>query len=44
VIGYASFHSWGNAQGLMDAAEIVVHEIDSQGMRVILYFLAERIC
>ena len=39
----ARFHRGGNAQGSMHAAEVVVHEIERHGCRVIFHFLAESV-
>lgn len=43
VIRDARFHCWRNAQGLVDATEIVVHEPKRDRCRVILYLLGERV-
>jgi hypothetical protein len=43
MIAYASFHCWRNAQRLMDAPKIVMHEVQGYGMFKILDFLAESI-
>jgi hypothetical protein len=40
VITDSSFHRWGDAQRLMDLAEIVVHVMQRDGMAVIVDFLA----
>ena len=44
MICKASFHSRGDSQCFVDAAEVVVHEVQGHGMTVILNFLAESIC
>ena len=40
MIGNARLHGWRNSQSLMDASEVVVHEIERQCMMVILDLLA----
>lgn len=41
MIRDARFHRGGYAQRLMDAAEVVVHEMQRDGVRVVLDLLAE---
>lgn len=41
MIRHASLHRGGHAQGLVDANKVVVHGGQSEGTRVVLYFLAE---
>jgi hypothetical protein len=36
-------HCWGNAQGLVKTAVVIEHVVQSYGMRVIFYFLAESV-
>jgi hypothetical protein len=43
VVGHARFHRRSNAQGLMDAAEVVVHEVERDGMLQVRQLLRERI-
>ena len=39
MIGQARLHRRGVAQGRMDAAEVVVHEVNCQHLAVVLDFL-----
>jgi len=41
VIGKASFHCRGHAQGFMHAAVIVVHKIQRNHVTMVLQFLAD---
>ena len=41
VVAQASFHRWRDAQCRMNAAEVVVHEIQRDRVTVIVNFLAE---
>ena len=43
VIGNTGLHCWRNPQGLMDAAEVVMHKVESYGVCVILHFFAESV-
>lgn len=43
VVGQSGFHCRGDAQGLVNAAEVVIHEVYRSGMFVILQLLAKRI-
>jgi hypothetical protein len=43
VIGKASFHRRGNAQRLVNPAEVVVREMERHGVGEVLDFLGERI-
>lgn len=40
MIGNARLHDWRNSQTLMDASEVVAHEIERRCMTVILDLLA----
>src|SRR5882762_9798555 len=44
MIRNSCFHRGSHAQGLVDAAEVIVHVVNCQRMCVILDFLAESIC
>ena len=39
VIGNSRFHSWGDAQRLMDASEIVIHVVEREHVFVVFDFL-----
>jgi hypothetical protein len=39
VVGDAGLHRWRHAEGLMHAGEIVEHEVERHGRRVILDLL-----
>lgn len=41
VVSDSSFHCRGNAQSLMNAAEVVVHEVERDGRDMVLNLLAE---
>ena len=44
VVSHSRFHRRGYAQGLVDAAEIVMHVVERHGMLVVFDFLGESIC
>ena len=44
MIGNSHFHRRSDAQSLVNAAEIIVHEMESDCVLVIINLLAERIC
>ena len=39
----AGFHRWRDAQGLVNPAEVVVHEVERDSVCVVLNFLRERV-
>lgn len=39
----SGFHPWRDAQRLMNPAEVVVHEVQGDGVRVVLRLLAESV-
>ena len=43
MVRNAGFHRWRYAQRLMDATEIVVHEVQRHGMLQVLQLLAEAV-
>lgn len=43
MICNASLHCWGNAQCLMDAREVVIHEVHRHGVFKVLDLLAETV-
>lgn len=39
MIGHSGLHRWGNPQRLVNAAEIVAHEVQRNRVRVVINFL-----
>lgn len=43
MIGHFRFHSRGDAECFVNTSEVIVHEVDSDGMSVVFHFLRKRI-
>jgi len=43
MITNAGFHGWRDVQRLMHAPEVVIHEVQRHGVRVVLDLLAETV-
>ena len=43
MVGYACFHRWRDSERLVNAAEVVIHEMEGDSALVVLNFLGKAI-